>query len=338
LNALLKPIMDSEYHGEHVTQLEAAEYLAEEYGPDKDGDNVHHDRLKIFTVWIGWNDFYGGIIADSAANLVLDSVNIPGSEFETLKDTIEEIAARLSLIPNSHVFIGNIPDVTTLGILFSKADIVNLASHAIPDITEDDITEELSDGDAIGYYAFVNPEITWKSPDKRPSKESCLSLPGISRCVERHSRVHLSCYKRIDMKTGDLLFNPEPMKLKDLDSFIVQHENDHLNGILIVNLPQTLSLEAKQRKREEERSERIKQARLKKKNQQPSPAKTQKLNANNLAKKKLAEKKAKRKLRTQKKQDKIRVEIEERYAAEKKGLFSSDTPPSSDAINETNSD
>jgi len=190
-----------------------------------------------------------------------------------------------------------------------------------------------------GSYAFVNPEITWKSPDKVPSIESCLSLPGIrNRCVERHSQIQLSCYKRIDMSDGDLVVDPEPMRLKAIDAVVVQHEYDHLNGVLITHLPITLSREARKEAKDKKRMERIAKARLDNENKKPPPPKTYKLNAKNLAKKKRAADKAKKQRRAEVRRDRIRVEIQERYAAEKKGLFSKDTPAVSDAITKPKQD
>lgn len=189
-----------------------------------------------------------------------------------------------------------------------------------------------------GSYAFINPEITWESPQKVPSEESCLSLPGIRRCIERHERITVSAHKLIDMKTGDVTVDPEPMSLKDLDSKVVQHENDHLNGVLILNHPLVASNNERVWERKKNRYERITKARLEKKNKQPPPSKIQKFSAKNLAKKKRDAEKIKRQKRTARRQDRIRVEIQERHKAEKKGLFSDDTSPASDAVNKPEQD
>lgn len=183
-----------------------------------------------------------------------------------------------------------------------------------------------------GLHAFINPEITQKSPDKIPSEESCLSLPGIMRCVERHSRVIVACYKLINMTTGDLVVEPEPMILKGRDSLVVQHENDHLNGVLIVHLPMTMTAEERVRYKEKKRKERIDKARDSKAEKilQTLP-KPQKLSAKNQAKKKREILKVKKQRRTARRQEKIRVEVQERYKAEKEGLFSKDTSPALDA-------
>lgn len=188
-----------------------------------------------------------------------------------------------------------------------------------------------------GLHAFVNPEITQKSPDKVPSEESCLSLPGIRRCVERHSRVTVACYKLINMATGGLVV--EPITLKSRDSLIVQHENDHLNGVLIVHLPMTMTAEERVRYKEKKRHERIDKARDSRTEKilqtLPQP---QKLSAKNQAKKKREILKAKKWRRTIRRQEKIRVKIQERYKAEKEGLFSKTASPTLDAENKDKQD
>lgn len=187
---------------------------------------------------------------------------------------------------------------------------------------------------STGSYAFVNPQITWKSPDKFPSEEACLSLPGIVRCVERHRQVDITCGKLIDMKTGDLTVEPTPMRLKDRDASIVQHENDHLDGILILDLPETKTWQERRKDREKDRLKRVNAARKEVVGQKLSVDKFRKLSAKNIEKQKKEERRRKKKQRRANKRDRIRVEIQERYAAEKDGLFSDETSPASDASNE----
>lgn len=101
-----------------------------------------------------------------------------------------------------------------------------------------------------GMYAFVNPEISWFSSGQVSSIEGCLSLPGVMKCVSRYQQIVVTG-RIINCDTGVVT---EEMRLKDLDSFIAQHEIDHLDGILIIDIPQTKTSEEKyldrQRKRE----------------------------------------------------------------------------------------
>jgi peptide deformylase len=172
---------------------------------------------------------------------------------------------------------------------------------------------------SFGSFAFINPRISWTSPDSVPSREACLSLPGITRCVERRSRVELSCDRVVDMKSGSSVAEPDPLRLKDQDAFVVQHEKDHLDGILIIDLPETKTSEQRLTDREQKRQQRIEQNRLKK--DLKTPLKAHKISAKKLAQQKREAKKTKRKLRTAKRQEKIRVKIQETHSAAEAGLF-----------------
>lgn len=75
--------------------------------------------------------------------------------------------------------------------------------------------------------AFINPEITSKSWGTVTSEEGCLSVPGLYGIVKRHKSVSAKALGR-DGK-------PVLIKNKELLAIILQHEIDHLNGILFVD-------------------------------------------------------------------------------------------------------
>ena len=93
---------------------------------------------------------------------------------------------------------------------------------------------------SIGCVIFLNPEIIWMSPDLIPSIESCLSLPGITKCVSRANHIKVKADKIIGGSNTD-----ELISFKGLDACIVQHETDHLNGILITDLQSAKTREQK---------------------------------------------------------------------------------------------
>lgn len=171
-----------------------------------------------------------------------------------------------------------------------------------------------------GSYIFVNPTLIWQSPDEVASIEACLSLPGITRCIGRHSAVSVSCSKIINIKDGSVMAEPEPMRVDGQDSFIVQHETDHLDGILITDHPEVATPEQRRLEREKKRKERIAKKRFEKA-KTSVPPKPLKMNAKRLAQKKLAAKKLKKQRRAINRQEKIRVEIQEKYRAEQEGLL-----------------
>ena len=74
---------------------------------------------------------------------------------------------------------------------------------------------------------FVNPEIIWKSEDKFTYEEGCLSVPNQFAEIDRPKQCHV---KHLD-------YNGQPQELKadGLLSTCIQHEIDHLEGILFID-------------------------------------------------------------------------------------------------------
>ncbi|HEY1358703.1 MAG TPA: peptide deformylase [Thermoleophilaceae bacterium] len=74
--------------------------------------------------------------------------------------------------------------------------------------------------------ALVNPEIDWSSDELETLEEGCLSIPGVQVDVERP--VHVRVRAR-DEEGEDRL-----VEASGLEARVIQHELDHLNGVLIL--------------------------------------------------------------------------------------------------------
>ncbi len=77
------------------------------------------------------------------------------------------------------------------------------------------------------WYALINPEIVEKDGVYVSEEEGCLSVPEFRATVKRASRVVV---KALDRK-GE----PVTMELNGFHAVILQHEIDHLNGILFID-------------------------------------------------------------------------------------------------------
>jgi peptide deformylase len=74
---------------------------------------------------------------------------------------------------------------------------------------------------------FVNPEITWSSEEMNVHEEGCLSIPEYYEEVERPAKVrfrYLDLDGRLQEAEADGLF-----------ATCIQHEIDHLNGVLFID-------------------------------------------------------------------------------------------------------
>jgi peptide deformylase len=74
---------------------------------------------------------------------------------------------------------------------------------------------------------FINPEITWSSEEKSLYEEGCLSIPDVHEDVERPARVKIR-YLDLDGK-------PHDEDAEGLFATCIQHEVDHVNGVLFID-------------------------------------------------------------------------------------------------------
>jgi peptide deformylase len=91
--------------------------------------------------------------------------------------------------------------------------------------------------------ALVNPVIEWRSDELEAAEEGCLSLPGVHVEVERAVRVRV-CAR-------DEHGEPLEIEAEGLPARVIQHEIDHLDGVLILDrIPREARKEAMRAMRE----------------------------------------------------------------------------------------
>jgi peptide deformylase len=91
--------------------------------------------------------------------------------------------------------------------------------------------------------AVVNPELEWAGDDIEEAEEGCLSLPGVHVDVERPVRVRV----RARDEHGDKVV----IEASGLEARVIQHEMDHLDGVLILDrIPRGARKEAMRELRE----------------------------------------------------------------------------------------
>ena len=74
---------------------------------------------------------------------------------------------------------------------------------------------------------FINPRITGTSVETNPYEEGCLSLPGVYHDVVRPSKVIITA--------KDSNGTEFTMKASGLMARVIQHEYDHLDGVLFID-------------------------------------------------------------------------------------------------------
>ena len=120
------------------------------------------------------------------------------------------------------------------------------------------VIDTAKDGEEKRPLFLANPEIVWSSGEKRVYQEGCLSIPDFLDDVERPERVRARFLDR----NGDT----QELEADGLLATALQHEIDHLNGVLFIDYLSRLKRErvikkfAKQARREnDERDTRSRQ-------------------------------------------------------------------------------
>ena len=89
--------------------------------------------------------------------------------------------------------------------------------------------KEKKDGDQklINAEVMINPTITQRSKALKTTEEGCLSIPNVYGDVTRP--------KTVTVQYTDIHGKQKTKKLEGFSAVIVQHEVDHLDGILFVD-------------------------------------------------------------------------------------------------------
>ena len=95
------------------------------------------------------------------------------------------------------------------------------------DITRDNENDITRDNEKKNPIYFVNPEIVWKDNEESTYEEGCLSVPNQFAEINRP--------KGCQVKYLNYFGEPKLLKAEGLLATCIQHEIDHLEGILFID-------------------------------------------------------------------------------------------------------
>ncbi len=104
---------------------------------------------------------------------------------------------------------------------------IGLAAPQVGDDRRVIVVDVAREGEDPQPYLMVNPEVTWASDDKVMMNEGCLSLPDIFVDVERPEKIRFAYTDKDNVR--------HEVEADGLFARCVQHEIDHLNGVLHVD-------------------------------------------------------------------------------------------------------
>jgi len=146
---------------------------------------------------------------------VREIIKLPDKRLRLVSEPVKRIDASLrKLVEDMFETLYAAPGIGLAGIQVGVAKRV-----IIMDLSKKDDTRKPE--------VFVNPEITWASEEKSSYEEGCLSIPEYYEEVERPAVVKV--------KYLDLEGKVREVEASGLLATCLQHEIDHLNGILFID-------------------------------------------------------------------------------------------------------
>ena len=143
---------------------------------------------------------------------VLSILNYPDQRLHTIAKPVAAVDARIVQI------------VADMGETMYEASGIGLAATQV-DIHERIIVIDVSE-DRNELMVFINPELTWSSPEKKSWREGCLSVPEFFDEVERPERIKIKALNQAG--------KPFELEADGLLAVCLQHEMDHLQGKVFV--------------------------------------------------------------------------------------------------------
>jgi peptide deformylase len=146
---------------------------------------------------------------------VREIIKLPDKRLRLVSEPVKRIDASLrKLVEDMFETLYAAPGIGLAGIQVGVAKRV-----IIMDLSKKDDTRKPE--------VFINPEITWASEEKSSYEEGCLSIPEYYEEVERPAVVKVK-YLNLDGKAREV-------EASGLLATCLQHEIDHLNGILFID-------------------------------------------------------------------------------------------------------
>jgi peptide deformylase len=115
-------------------------------------------------------------------------------------------------------------EVERMGLLMDDALGVGLAATQVGVVHRLLVYRVQQDGPLA---ALINPEVEWSGRDTESMEEGCLSLPGVLVEVDRPIHVRV--------RALDEFGEPMLIEASGLEARVIQHEIDHLDGVLILD-------------------------------------------------------------------------------------------------------
>ena len=164
-------------------------------------------------------------------------VILPDAQLRLVSTPVEQITPEIrTLVADMFETMYDAPGIGLAAIQIGvpwRVVTLDVAKRAEPPVEEPpaeadaDDSQEKRDRQPRNPIAFINPEITWSSEERSVYEEGCLSIPEYYEEVERPASVKVA-YTDLDGKRQEI-------EADGLLATCIQHEIDHLNGVLFID-------------------------------------------------------------------------------------------------------
>lgn len=144
---------------------------------------------------------------------LLPILSYPDPRLRTIAKPVKEITAEIKILITD--MIETMYDAEGIGLAASQVD--QHVQLIVMDLSENKDTP----------MVFINPKVTPLIEEKQPYEEGCLSVPDVYDKIERPGKVRIEALN----EDGDVI----DKEVEGLLAVCIQHEMDHLNGIIFVD-------------------------------------------------------------------------------------------------------
>lgn len=163
---------------------------------------------------------------------ILDIIETPDARLRVISAPVDKVTdAHRTLIANMFETMYDAPGIGLAAIQVGVAErilVIDLQRLKDPDAPEPTSEAEAKKAEYVkDPKVFINPVITWQSDEMTVYNEGCLSVPELYGDVDRPSRVRATWLDETG-KAHDALID-------GLMATCLQHEMDHLEGVLFID-------------------------------------------------------------------------------------------------------
>ena len=144
---------------------------------------------------------------------LLPILNYPDPRLRTIAKPVKEVTAEIKTLIDD--MIETMYDAQGIGLAASQVD--RHIQLIVMDLSEEKNMPKV----------FINPKVTPLVEEKQPYEEGCLSVPEVYDSVERPNKVRIEALDENGEKIDE--------EVEGLLAVCIQHEMDHLNGVIFVD-------------------------------------------------------------------------------------------------------